>query len=258
MSISTGGRCLAMRTTALLLVLAAALAAAATAGARTAHPCVKGNEIWFRTTEGVRLVGHRFGGVRPGAKPTVVLAHMSQGDLCQWEPFARMLAANGVFVFAFDFRGHGFSQGRPAYGRLGADVTAAVKVVRGLGARKVSVIGASLGGIAAVVAAANIAPALDGVAAVSAPATIAGRLNALPAAPRVRVPALFVAAEDDQNTPYDFAADARRLYAATASADKKLEVVPGNLHGVFLVAGHPAVRDLLERFSRDPLAAVRT
>ena len=69
------------------------------------HPCVKGNEIWFRTADGVRLVGHRFGGVRPGAKPTVVLAHMSQGDLCQWEPFARMLAAKGIFVFAFDFSG---------------------------------------------------------------------------------------------------------------------------------------------------------
>ena len=130
-------------------------------------------------------------------------------------------------------------------------------MVRGLGARKVSVIGASLGGIAAVVASANIAPALDGVAAVSAPATIAGRLNAVPAAPRVRVPALFVAAEDDQNAPYDFAADARGLYAATASADKA-QVVPGSLHGVFLVARRPAVSDLLERFSRDPLAAVRT
>ena len=40
---------------------------------------------------------------------------------------------------------------------------------RGLGARKVVVMGASLGGIAAIVAAANVKPPLDGVAAISAP-----------------------------------------------------------------------------------------
>ena len=80
---------------------------------------------------------------------------MSNGDLCEWLPFARNLAGKGLFVFAFDFRGHGFSEGRPAYGRLAVDVAAAVKAVRGLGARKVVVMGASLGGIAAVVGAAN-------------------------------------------------------------------------------------------------------
>jgi alpha-beta hydrolase superfamily lysophospholipase len=246
------------KATALFLVLLVALGLVATAGARGTHSCVTGNELWFRTADGVRLVGHRFGGVRPGARSAVVLAHQSGGDLCEWAPFARTLASQGVFVFAFDFRGHGFSKGRPTYGRLGVDVAAAVKAVRGLGARQVSVAGASLGGIAAVVAAANIRPPLAGVAAVSAPATIAGRLNALPAAPRVRVPALFVAAEEDQNDPYDFAADARALYAAVASTEKRLELAPGNLHGTFLVAGRASVRELLVRFSRDPRAAVRT
>lgn len=233
-------------------MLGLALSAAATA--RSGHACIKSNELWFRSADGVRLVGHRFGGTRPGAKPAVVLAHMSNGDLCEWLPFARNLAGKGLFVFAFDFRGHGLSEGRPTYGRLAVDVAAAVKAVRGLGARKVVVMGASLGGIAAVVAAANVTPPLDGVAAVSAPATIAGRLNALPSA----VPALYVAAEQDQNDPYDFAADAKRLYEATGSADKRLELVPGALHGVFLVNGSGPVRALLERFSRDPRAAVRT
>ena len=122
------------------------------------------------------------------------------------------------------------------------DVGAAVKAVRGLGARKVVVMGASLGGIAAIVAAANVKPPLDGVAAISAPAAIAGRLDALPSAPRLRVPALYVAAEQDQNDPYDFAADAQRLFEATGSPDKRLELVPGALHGVFLVNGSAPVR----------------
>jgi pimeloyl-ACP methyl ester carboxylesterase len=206
----------------------------------------------------VQLVGHRFGGARAGSKPAVVLAHMSNGSLCEWLPEARRLSARGIWVLAFDFRGHGLSKGTQRYGRLGLDVAAAVGAARGLGAKRVVVAGASLGAIAAVVAGATITPPVAGVAAISAPATIAGRLNALPFAPRLRVPLLYAASRDDQNDPYDFAADAQRLYDLTGSADKRLELVPGSLHGVFLVEGSPAVRSLLERFIRDPRAAVRT
>ena len=116
--------------------------------------------------------------------------------------------------------------------------------------------GASLGGIAAVVAAASIKPAVAGVAALSAPAVIAGRVDARPFAPRLAVPALFVAARGDQSPPYDFAADAQRLYDTAGSAAKHLELVDGADHGVALVAGSAAVRSLLERFVRDPAATV--
>jgi hypothetical protein len=56
----------------------------------------------------------------------------------------------------------------------------------------------------------------------------------------------------------DFAADVRTLYAAAGSPDKRPELVPGALHGVFLVDASAAVRSLLERFIRDPRAATRT
>jgi dienelactone hydrolase len=131
-----------------------------------------------------------------------------------------------------------------------------VRAVRGLGARKVVVVGASLGGIAAVVAAPSIRPALTGVVSVSGPATIAGELNALPAAPRLRVPTLYLAAEQDQNGPYDFAADAQTLFDATGTSEKKVEVVAGALHGTFLVGGSARVKAILERFLKNPSAAV--
>ena len=249
-----------MRPTLLLVALAATLVApAATAtSSAPAHECVRGTELRFRTADGVRLVGHRFGGARPGAKPVAVLAHMSNGSLCEWVPEARRLAAHGIFVFAFDFRGHGLSQGAQRYGRLGLDVAAAVEVVRGLGARRVVVVGASLGGIAAVVGAVATKPPVDGVASVSGPAAIAGRLDARPFAPRLQVPALFVASKDDQNAGYDFAADAQRLYDAAGSEAKRLELLDGSLHGVFLVEGSARVRSLLEAFIRAPRATART
>ena len=247
-----------MRTALLLLVAAIAVAAPAglAASQRTSHDCVRGGELWFTTTDGVRLVGHRFGGPRPGARPVVVLAHQSNGSLCEWLPEARRLAARGIWVFAFDFRGHGSSKGRVHYGRLATDYSAAVRAVRALGARHVVLAGASLGGIAAVVAAASIKPAVAGVAALSAPAVIAGRVDARPFAPRLAVPGLFVASRGDQSPPYDFAADAQRLYDTAGSAAKHLELVDGADHGVALVARSAAVRSLLERFVRDPAATV--
>jgi alpha-beta hydrolase superfamily lysophospholipase len=217
---------------------------------------VQANELWFRASDGTKLVGHRFGGAKPGRKTAVVLAHMSEGDLCVWAPYARRLVAKGFWVFPFDFRGHGFSGGRRNHPKAVADFTAAVRAVRRLGARKVVIGGASLGGIAAIIAAPRLRPAVQGVVSVSGPAAIAGELNARPAAPHLRVPTLFVVAEQDQNGPYDFAAEAQELYEATGTSEKRLELVPGALHGTFLVQGSARVRTILERFFRGPAGAV--
>jgi alpha-beta hydrolase superfamily lysophospholipase len=233
------------------------MAVAALPSSGSAHSCVNGNELWFRAADGTRLVGHRFGGKKPGVRTTIVLAHMSVGDLCQWVPYARSLAAKGLFVFPFDFRGHGFSEGRQNHRRSPGDIAAAVRAVRSLGARKVIVVGASLGGIAAVIAAPNIRPAVAGVVSVSGPAAIAGELDALPAAERLRMPTLYVAASGDQNPPYDFAADAQTLFDATSTPAKRLELVSGSLHGTFLVTGSTSVRGLLLAFARDPRGTVQ-
>ena len=95
------------RAAASAAVLVAASALAAGASSAPGHACASANEVSFRAADGTRLVGHRFGGKRPGARTAVVLAHQSNGDLCEWAPYARRLAARGYFVFPFDLRGHG-------------------------------------------------------------------------------------------------------------------------------------------------------
>ena len=190
-------------------------------------------------------MGHRFG----KGTTAVILGHQSQGDLCEWLPYARRLAGKGYFVFAIDFRGHGFSQARTgqAANRLAADLTAATREVRKLGKKKVFFVGASMGGIASLVAGANVKPAVDGVVSVSAPARFMG-MNATASAPRLRVPVLYLAAEGDDNAGYDFSEDAREMHASTVAADKRLEILPGAQHGVALVAGSPRVKTLIESF----------
>ena len=52
-----------------------------------------------------QLLAEMDGFANDPSKPVVVLAHMSNGSLCEWLPEARRLAARGIWVFAFDFRG---------------------------------------------------------------------------------------------------------------------------------------------------------
>ena len=234
------------RLLSLLALVAVVLAAGASARSeRATHACVNAGEVRFSAADGTKLVGHRFG----KGTTAVVLVHQGNGSLCEWVTYARRLAAQGYFVFPIDLRGHGLSQRRTgaAANRLAADVAAAAKHVRKLGKRKVFVIGASMGGIAALVAGANVKPPLAGVVALSAPARFRG-LDAVATAPRLRVPVLYVAAEDDDNAGFDFSEDARELDAATASTDKQLELVAGDRHGIALL-GSP-VRALVESWLR--------
>jgi pimeloyl-ACP methyl ester carboxylesterase len=228
---------------AALLAVAASTAGAATQ--RSEHACVRGGELWFYAADGTKLVGHRFG----KGTTAVILAHQSEGSLCDWLPYARRLASQGYFVFPVDFRGYGFSQIRTgaAATRFPGDLAAATKALRKLGKRKVFLVGASMGGIASLVAGANVTPAVDGVVSISSPARFRG-MDALKTAPRLRVPVLYLAAAGDDNAGYDFSQDAEAMHAATAAGDKRLEVLPGKLHGIGLVAGSARAKAAVEGF----------
>ena len=167
---------------------------------------------------------------------------------------ARRLAARGIWVFAFDFRGHGFSKGRVKYGRLATDYAAAVKAVRSLGAQERR----ARGRIArrdrrGRRRAPRSRPPVDGVAALSAPAVIAGRVDARPFAPRLAVPALFVAARE---RPVPAVRLRRRRAAALRRDGRDGEAARAGRRlgprGRARRKRSPAIRALLERFVRDP------
>ena len=70
-----------------------------------------------------------------------------------------------------------------------------------------------------------------------------GGVNALPAARKLRAPALFVAGRDDGS----YAIATRTLYRAAASKDKKLLLAPTSWHGVDLVS-RPEVKKAVLAF----------
>lgn len=179
-------------------------------------------------------------------RTVVVLAHQVSGSLCQWWPYARSLAADGIRVVAFDFDGYGASP--PGSGNYAGEVAAAAEWARRAGARQIVLMGGSMGGTAVIVAAAHLGRSIAGVIDLSGPALFAG-MDALAAARQLRVPVLFAYGTQD----VAFAADIRRVRAAAATRDKPLVTVNDRTHGVALVdpaVGYTSIRKAVLRFIR--------
>jgi len=224
-----------------LAVALATLAAGGAAGGAPAYaPCSGAPDLAFRAADGTKLVGHRWG----KGRTFVVLAHQYGGDTCQWAPYAKRLASLGYTALAFDLRGFGRSQKR--YGdaliRYDRDAVAAAKLARSLGARKVFLVGASLGANAVLVAGTQVAPPVAGVVSLSATSTF--RLDAVASAKKLRVPVLYMAGSYDAT----YKDEALAMFRATASSDKATAFNQTAEHGVALVSHPGRMRNLVERF----------
>ncbi len=163
----------------------------------------------------------------------VVLAHGQNLGFCEWLPYARQLSAAGYRVLAYN--------SRPGT-RVDLDIAPAVEALRRTGSPHVIVVGSSAGAIAALIGSTALASAPAAVVSLSAPASF-GPLNALPAVARLRAPTFFAASENDD----PFVGDARALYAASVSPDKRLEILPGAMHGSRLL-DDPGFRSRVEAF----------
>ena len=143
-------------------------------------------------------------GVVLGSGPRgIVLAHGSNGDFCEWLPYARELAAGGYRVLAYTSRS-GL--------RVDLDMAAAIEALRRTGSEHVVAMGSSAGAIAALIGSASL-------------------------------PTFFAASDGDE----PFFTDAGALYAASASADKRLDILPGGMHGSAMLQV-PAFRARVEAF----------
>jgi dienelactone hydrolase len=159
----------------------------------------------------------------------VVLAHQSDGSLCEWLPYGESLAAKGFRVLAFDFAGSG-SSSMPKQKTYVDDLRTAVTYLRGQGVTRVVIMGASMGATMSVVAAAAIIPPVDGVIALSSPLSFDG-VNAEKAAPSLKTPSLYIASETDG----DYASYAKSIESATPVEFRELVIVPGAQHGIRLL-----------------------
>jgi esterase/lipase len=223
-----------MRRAAAVLLLVILLVACD--GGREAPP---GETVRFMTDDGIDLTGE----IRGSGGAGVVLAHAFPADRRSWSEFADFLRGKGYVTLTFDFRGYGDSTGETDVPEIWRDVLAATSLLRDRGADRIVVVGASMGGTAALIAAARADVA--GVVTLSAPTTFMG----LSAPPEVLAgvdePKLFVAADGDASAPES----AQALYEQSSGA-KRVEIVNGSEHGTELLESGQAevVRNLVLQF----------
>lgn len=182
---------------------------------------------FLKTTDGVRIYAAATG----SGSTAVVLVHESGGaGLCGWLPTMRWLSANGIRAVAINLRGYPPS-GTPslaAYHHYAQDIQSAVEAAHTLGAKKVFVLGASLGGAATVAEAPKLRN-VAGVISLSGELRLpTSELDAIGAAPKITAPFLFVGSESDGYVP---GSEARRLTRAVGAKDKQVHIFPDGYHG---------------------------
>jgi pimeloyl-ACP methyl ester carboxylesterase len=215
----------AVATTALAAAAPPPLATACGSSEITAQP------VWLTTDDHVRLYAVEAGDGTVG----VVLAHQGRSDLCEELPYAKTLVDAGLRVLAFDFRGNGHS-GRPSKNVLAyrRDFAAAIKRLRADGARRVFLIGASMGGAAAVQNSGGLP--LTGVVSLSGTRLWTGYGVNRPGPRALRAPFLYVGTKSDWRAPLK---EARAIVRKASSHDKRSIFYRGSLHGWELVQAAP-------------------
>jgi len=209
--------------------------------------------VSFRSPDGVKLAGRVFGDGQVG----VILAHMFPADQTSWWAFARLLAPKGFTVLTFDFRGYcpggvsGCSEGQRDVAAMWQDVLGAVDFMMARGLVRVMLVGASMGGTASLIAAAQTDVPVVAIVALSAPQSFEGLTADRIVLGNVTAAKLFVAGNSD---PTGAATAAQAMYEESPSP-KQVEIVTSSDHGTDLLTGNQSGRvqtlitGYLERYS---------
>lgn len=155
----------------------------------------------------------------------VVLLPQSGGDACQWNRFAHQVAARGMRAVQFSWEGDDVH-----------DALGAVAALRRAGARRIALVGASLGGHVALVVAARRPRSVGAVVTLSAERTErSDPRDAARLARRIRIPSLTIGSRNDGWTT--FGADTRAIHRAIPARVNVMRMVGGDAHGVDLLTG---------------------
>jgi dienelactone hydrolase len=215
--------------------------------------------VRFPTDDGVTIVGTMHAAPKTG-ETAVVLVHQLSSNRAEWAPvIAELVKPPGVTVLAIDMRGHGEStegRGRRAlswqdfdnddWAKVVADVAGAVSFLETQGSLapgRIVVVGSSIGGSAAILAAAAN-PRIAAVVAVSPGRAYKGIDALTPLADLANRPLLAIAAQDDAHS-----LETAQLMARIAGAGE-LEVYRGGAHGVAMLRDAPQMAARIAAFVR--------
>lgn len=178
------------------------------------------------TEDGLTLDARLFAASSPDR--LVILLHMYPADQRAWWQLAEQLQERGIAALTLDFRGYGASEGGKDPPKIDRDVRAAVTFARSEGYRRIVLLGASMGGTAALAAADGLS--VDSIVTMSAPSEFRG-LDAQSAMASMAVPVALISAEGDVSAAHSLEVLAE---AGAVRADRQL-LVGGAAHGTDLL-----------------------
>jgi len=215
---------------------------------------------WITTADGVRI--YAWYARAAAERATLLWSHGDAVSIGRRPGALRALAARGLSVLAYDYRGFGRSESRPTEAGLYRDALAAYDSVRarGVPAERIVCFGESLGGAISIYLASERPCA--GVAVVSTftrlrDLRIAGplrwllagrRFDSLRRLRRLAVPVLVAHGDEDDVVPF---ALGERLFAA-ARPPKRFLRLPGAGHRGVL--GSPGLADAIAAFATEVAA----
>jgi fermentation-respiration switch protein FrsA (DUF1100 family) len=218
---------------------------------------------WIVTQDDVRL--HAWHAAGPAAQPTLIWSHGNGGNIAGRADVLLALAARGLNVLAYDYRGYGRSAGRPSEAGVYRDAEAVYDSERrrGVPAAHIICFGESLGGAVSV----HLASARPcaGVAVVSTftrlrdvarhyvgplAFVVGDQFDTLGRIRDLAVPILVAHGDRDDIVPF---ALGRRLFAA-ANRPKRFFRVPGATHND--VFAGPGLIEAIAEFAHAVIAGV--
>jgi pimeloyl-ACP methyl ester carboxylesterase len=225
-------------------VLVAAAVVASTCSAKEqirSEALAASSPVTFESSDGVKLSGRIFGS--EGAAAGVVLAHMLPADQVPWFDTAAELGARGYRALTFNFRGYcpggdaGCSEGDKQIEGAQADLEGAVAFLRSQGVTRLALVGASMGGTAALRVAAAEGTEVEAVITLSAPQSIDGLSAGPDVMAGVSAAKLFIAGTGDPT-----AAQAAEAFYNASIQPKRYEIVTSDDHGTDLLDGNQGAR----------------
>ncbi len=201
-----------------------------------------------------------------GSGPVLLWSHGNAGNIDSRRDLLLALAARGLGVLAYDYRGYGRSDGSPSEPGVYLDAAAAFDalVARGTDPAAIVCFGESLGGAVSIeVATRRRCGAVIAVSTFTRLADVArrhygplgwlagNRFDSLARISRVSMPILVAHGDQDEIVPFELG---ERLFAA-APGPKRFFRISGADHNDAL--GHPALLDAIAEFARDAVAGRR-
>jgi len=215
-------------------------------------------ERWIITPDQLRI--HAWYTAVPQARATVLWSHGNGGNIAGRAEVLLALAARGLNVLAYDYRGYGRSEGRPSEAGVYLDAQAAYDSERGRGVPAANIIcfGESLGGAVAIHLASERPCA--GVAVVSTftrgrdlarhhygpLAVLAGsRFDSIARIGRLSVPVFIAHGDRDEVVPFELGV---RLFDAAGQPKRFFRAAGAHHNDVF---ESPGLIDAIAEFAHE-------